>query len=701
MKIAPQSHFINNLFNTWQPLLEGTNSLFAISDMSRHFVKVNRLFSDVFNTNQEAMIGKPISDCYDSNAFKNYEHIEAEIISNMAPIETEVDLFFHGRHGSFKSIYFPVTDQSGKLSAIACVLRSTSDNDSISLKLEIADRIISQTKEGIVITTANGVIVDINEAYCRITGYDREELIGQKPSLLKSGRHDNQFYDQMWRQINETGFWSGEIWDRRKNGEIYPKCLRISTLYKEDGSVKNYMGIFTDISDQKRAEDAIENLAYTDPLTQLPNRSLFYDRLNQSITAIKREQGELAVMIIDIGRFKFINCNLGHSAGDELLIHVAKELSKLVRASDTVARLNADEFAIVLPALRLPEDALIVAQNILTNICKKLQLNGEEIEITLNIGISCFPQDGANGDLLVKQAELALYKSRELGSNNYHFFSIELQDAIEGQLELENELRTAIQQNQLTLFYQPKIDLISQKVVGMEALVRWNHPEKGMIPPDKFIPFAEESNLIIEMGQWIIDTACQQTAAWNRQLEEPLVIAINLSPKQFRQSNLLDMIQQSLSKHRLDAHQVELEITESSVMDDVNNAMDIMHQLRSSGLKLAIDDFGTGYSSLSYLKRFPITTLKIDQSFVRELTEDSDDAAIVETIITMAEKLNLNVVAEGIETVEQFRFLQKNNCQNGQGYYLCRPLPSEEFEAFFKRFTGNKLVNQYNLPLMH
>ncbi len=489
----------------------------------------------------------------------------------------------------------------------------------------------------------------------------------------------------MWRQIKEFGSWSGEVWDRRKNGEIYPKWLIINAIASEDGITTGYVGIFSDLSEQKKAEKKLEDLSFYDSLTHLPNRVLFRDRLSVGISIAKRDKHQLAVLLIDLDRFKIINDSLGHNVGDELLEMIAQRFLTLGRESDTVARLGGDEFAVLLPELSHAEDASVVAQNFIDSLQEPFCLEGHCINIGTSIGISIFPCDGVDVDGLIKHAELALYKAKEHGRNHYQYFSQELQEAVNDQLEMEDEMRQAILNQQFTLFYQPKISLTTNKITGMEALVRWVHPEKGLIPPDKFIPLAEETGLMIPLGEWILETACRETADWSKRFDDSLVVAINLSAKQFQSAGLLELIEKILNKYQLRAKNIELEITESCVMEDVKGALKTMKAFRKHGLKLAIDDFGTGYSSLSYLKNFPISTLKIDRSFVMELTSDSDDAAIVEVIILLARKLGLDVVAEGVETEAQLEFLREQCCQYVQGYFLSRPLPAEEFELFLQK----------------
>ncbi|GKT13024.1 MAG: two-component system, chemotaxis family, CheB/CheR fusion protein [Thiomicrorhabdus sp.] len=670
--------------NQLMQVFENSHSLIIFKSLSGHFTQVNRRFYELFGLSESDVIGKTFLELFSQDCHRIDQELDQMVLDQdkNQTLEREITVVQNNTQYSFISTRFPVIDHTGKVDRICCILTDISHHKSMEQRINLAQRIIENTHEGVVITSLDGKILDVNSAYTKITGYGHDELIGKNPHLLKSGRHDKDFYKKMWTEIIKNGSWSGEIWDRRKNGEVYPKWLMINAITDDKGQTTSYLGIFNDITKQKQTEEEIQHLAYYDALTNLPNRTLFKDRLSLCLSNAKRDSSEFALIFIDLDRFKIINDSLGHNAGDQLLEIIAERLQSIVRESDTVARLSGDEFAIILPDLRLPEDASIVAQTILSEIQKPCKIDNTTIQTNASIGISTFPNDGESTSSLIKYAELALYKTKETGRNGYQFFSQALQDAVFDQITLEEEIRTAIAEDQLTLYYQPKINLATQKVVGMEALVRWIHPKRGLIPPDHFIPFSEECGLILPMGDWILETAIRQSAEWSAQLEEPLVVAINLSAKQFKQPGLLSRIEGLIEKHQIKPEHIELEITESSVMDDVEEALETMISFRKIGLKLAIDDFGTGYSSLSYLKRFPINTLKIDQSFVRDLTIDSDDAAIVEVIISLAEKLKLGVVAEGVETKDQLDFLTKKGCQSVQGYFISRPLPSANFEKY-------------------
>lgn len=665
-------------------VLKHSPSCLAFKGVSGQFVRVNSKFCHLFELTEQDVIGKMEADIFQLDPPEDVNKIDQAIIEQSDFFEKEIEIFIKGEQRSFVLIKFPWLISQNQVCGIGCVLTEITHMKWLEKNYGLAQKVIENTSEAVVFTDAKGLILDVNNAYQSITGYQREELIGKNPNVLKSGRHDRNFYQSMWAQIKAKGYWSGEVWDRRKNGEIYPKWLMINAMMDEEGSATGYVGIFSDLSDQKKAEEKLEELSFYDPLTHLPNRVLFHDRLSVGVSIAKREKHLLAVLLIDLDRFKVVNDSLGHNVGDELLELIAQRFLTLGRESDTVARLGGDEFAVLLPELNSAEDASVVAQNFIDSLQDPFCFSGHTINIGASIGVSIFPSDGADVDGLIKRAELALYKAKEQGRNTYQYFSQELQDAVSEQLEMEDEMRHAILNQQFTLYYQPKFSLATNKVTGMEALVRWIHPEKGLIPPDKFIPLAEESGLIISLGEWILQEACRATAEWVKKYDDNLVVAVNLSAKQFKSENLLKTIQNTLDAFQLDPKNIELEITESCVMEDVEKALQTMKNFRDCRLRLAIDDFGTGYSSLGYLKQFPMNTLKIDRSFIMDLTPESDDAAIVEVVILLADKLGLDVVAEGVETDAQLAFLRSQGCQYVQGYLLSRPLPADEFEIFLK-----------------
>ncbi len=564
------------------------------------------------------------------------------------------------------------------------IVRDITERKENENRLLLAKQVIENASEAILVTDANAVITDVNPAYEKISGYSRAEVLGKSPNITKSGRHSPEFYQKMWQKISDTGSWSGEIWDRRKSGEIFPKWLSITAIKNSSGTVHNYVGLFMDISQQKAAEEKLEKLAFYDPLTQLPNRALFRDRLTQEILLSRRSGTPSAIMFIDLDHFKHVNDTLGHDFGDELLIQVARRIGSCIRESDTVCRLGGDEFTVILSGIHKVEDVGHIAQSIIDKLQSVFDLKGSEAFIGASIGIAICPDNGANYETLTKNADIAMYRAKESGRGNYKFFTLDMDEKNAIRLALEGDLRRAVEKGDLTVYYQPKIDVVSGKIHGMEALVRWLHPEKGLIPPNHFIPLAEDTGLIITLGDWVLQESCRQVKEWWDAGLPRVRVAVNLSGLQFQAPNLVEKVACALVESGLPAEGLELEITESMAMDDVENAVEKVANLRELGVQISIDDFGTGYSSLSHLKKFPLHALKIDQSFIRDLTIDSDDATIVASILSMAQSMQLGVVAEGVENVEQLNFLKEKSCNEVQGFFFSKPLPAEEFQKLLE-----------------
>lgn len=532
--------------------------------------------------------------------------------------------------------------------------------------------------EAMLITDERNRIVNVNAAFIRQTGYLREEVLGKDPKLFASGKTPSSVYQEMWRALTENNFWQGELWDRKRSGEIYPKWIRISAIRDDGGAVLFYIASFTDITDRKEAEARIEHLAHHDILTGLHNRFSMGERLEQAIASARREQQRLALLFIDLDRFKNINDSLGHHVGDQLLIEVAERLRGCVRDSDIVARIGGDEFIVVLVGINDNSDAAVVAENIQHTVSLRYEINGHEINTSPSIGISIYPDDGTIGDDLMKTADVAMYHAKAHGRNNYHYFNEAMLVAASERLRIERELLVAIDTNQLELHYQPQVRARDGHIVAMEALVRWNHPEDGLIYPDRFIAIAEESGLIIELGRWVIDEVCRQLVAWRALGFSEYKIAVNLSARQLQSQTLSDEIESILQRHQVDGRHLEIEITETAAMNEPALAVMQLNALRELGISVAIDDFGTGYSSLSYLKRLPINTLKLDRSFVRDIERDENDAAICSATVALAHSLGLKIVAEGVENAAQRDFLATLNCDYLQGYFYSKPLPADK-----------------------
>ncbi|MBF0262577.1 MAG: EAL domain-containing protein [Magnetococcales bacterium] len=555
--------------------------------------------------------------------------------------------------------------------------------------LTLAAKVFETATEGILITDAKGRIIKCNHAFMEISGYSFEEVYGRLPSMMSSGRHDQAFYEAMWKGILEDGAWSGEIWNRRKCGEIFPQKLSITTVWNGDNELTHYVGIFSDITELKETEKRLEQMAYFDALTHLPNRVLFRDRLQHELDKKTRYDFTLAVFFIDLDRFKHVNDSLGHSAGDQLLVEVAERIRISLRKYDTVARLGGDEFAAIITGLKDGREAAPVARKIIESLKTAFYINGHEVFVGASIGISVFPNDGEEIETLTKHADIAMYKAKESGRGVIKFFEEAINAGLQNHLQMESALRNGIKNGEFTVHYQPKVSLKSGLIVGMESLVRWFPPEGPMVSPVRFIPVAEDSGLILPLGAQVLRDSCRQAAIWRKQGQD-IHMAVNLSALQFQKSELVDEVQAILEEEDLPPGALELEITESMVMGNVERSIERMKALKALGLTLAVDDFGTGYSSLNYLKKFPIDTLKIDQSFVRDLGQTREGLAIVLAIISMGQALHLKLVAEGVETREQLDILRELGCHEIQGYYFSKPVAAEGIGAMFadgKRLT--------------
>lgn len=548
-------------------------------------------------------------------------------------------------------------------------------------QLQLSAQVFSSSSEGIIITDAEERILSINHAYTEITGYGPREVIGQTPRLLCSGRHDKAFYQGMWAALQAHGRWQGEIWNRRKNGEVYPEWLIISRVCDEAGVTTHYIGIFTDISERKRAEERILHLANHDVLTDLPNRLLYLEELGAALQHARRDQGKLAVLFVDLDRFKNVNDSLGHHIGDMLLLDVARRLGDTVAEQGFVARWGGDEFVVFIPDLKDTAVAAHLAIRINAALAQPFRVgDGLTLSITSSVGIAVYPDDGSDVVTLTKNADAAMYYAKDNGRDNYQFFTREINHQVSERLTLENALRQAVAKEQFELHYQPQVDLLDSRIVGVEALVRWRHPELGLVSPARFVPVAEETGLIVPIGEWVLREACAQQLRWRAE-GISVRLAVNLSSVQFLHGDLAGVIAGTVAGIGGDPAAIELEITESVVLDCADCARDTLSRLHELGFRIAMDDFGTGYSSLSYLYQLPLDRIKIDQAFVRDITSNRHSAAIATAVVAMARSLNLQVVAEGVETVAQLEYLRGLQCDEVQGYLFSRPLPAAEVRA--------------------
>lgn len=575
----------------------------------------------------------------------------------------------------------------GNKKLLHVVWHDISERKQAEERLRLAKYVIDNTSEGVVISDTNSMIVEVNPAYCEIMGFKREEVIGRPTGISKSDRHDRSFYQDMWASILKDGRWSGEIWDRHKTGRIFPKHLKIDTAYDSNNKPKYYVGVFSDISDLKRAEEQLEHLAFSDPLTGLPNRALFLDRLNQALSRAQREGSSLALLFIDLDRFKNANDTLGHSAGDQILCQVANIYRKIVRESDTVARMGGDEFTVILSDLVDEDEASQVAQKLVDALKTPLQIHGMDVSVNASIGISLYPHDGQSLSDLMRSADLAMYRAKDLGGGQYSYYSAELNTKVLRQMVMEREIRIGIENDEFVPFYQLKVDAATGDPVGLEALARWRKRDGQLISPANFISIAEDTGLILPLSEQILCKVCEDLKIWMEELDQPLPVAINLSMRQFHNQHLLHELDECLEKWQIPASLLEVEITETMMVGNQEQTGQMLMKLKERGLQISIDDFGTGYSSLNRLKALPIDTVKIDMSFIRDILTDPSDLAIVRAIISMTQNLGLNVIAEGVENQQQAELLLSEGCHWMQGYFFSKPLPKEELPIKSNSFS--------------
>lgn len=576
----------------------------------------------------------------------------------------------------------PYRSADGELYGDGIVLDIT-ERKMVEEKLREAAAVFACTAEGVVITGLDGTIRDVNQAFCNITGYRKEEVIGQNPRILKSGRHEHSFYQAMWQALEQKGLWHGEIWNRRRDGAIYPELLNISVVLDQQGQATGYVGVFSDITRLKESEERLEHLAHHDPLTDLPNRVLFDDRLRHGIRHAERNNNRLAVLFTDLDHFKHINDSLGHPAGDQLLQQFARRLSETLRSDDTVARISGDEFVILLETVESATTVAPVARKLIEALREPFVVDKSSVRVTASIGISLYPDDGRSPATLLRNADAAMYRAKEEGGSTYAFYTAEMTAAAFEHVFIDNALRGALDRDEFRLLYQPQVDLESGRLLGVEALLRWHHPQQGVISPARFIHIAEQTSLILDIGRWVLRSACEQGRRWLDQGFDFGRLGVNVAGRQVHDREFASGVERTLTETGLPLSHLELEISENFVMRRADASVEKLQTLYAQGIGIAIDDFGTGYSSLAHLKRLPITRIKLDQSFVRGIPEEQDDMAICDAVIAISRALGLAVIAEGVETQEQADFLQSKGCHFAQGFLFGRPLPPEEVERLF------------------
>ncbi len=576
------------------------------------------------------------------------------------------------------------TIEQGYIEELQSTLRQREEALTLSRgRLRLVGKVFDSTADGIVITDAAGIVQSANPAFLRLTGYEEHEIVGRNARIFSSGRQDRAFYETMWGALTNSGYWKGEIWNRKKSGEIYLKTMTITGIRDSDGSYCNYAAVHSDVISHEQNLERVHYLANHDPLTGLPNRSHCNDRLIRALQAAPRHKSVVGVLVLDLDRFGQINETLGYLAGDELLQAVSALLASHIGPNDTVARLGGDQFAVIVEGAGCGDELADMAKNLLAALAAPMTILDCPLYVTASIGISMFPGDGTDAHMLLQRATTAAEQAKARGRNGYRFFTDEMNQRSRRRLAIEAELRQAIDQGELRIHYQPKIDMNTMAIAGAEALVRWQHPERGLLAPGEFIPVAEEAGLVAGVNEWVLETACRDARRWWAD-GIPVAVAVNLSACQFRQRQLGEVVRRALARSGLDSALLELEITENMAMENAEETFLTLAELVSIGVSFSIDDFGTGYSSFGYLKRYPVSTLKIDRSFIQDITAD-EHVVIPQAIISMAHSLGMKVVAEGIETEYQLSALKACNCDIGQGYFFSRPLPPEQFIEFCHR----------------
>ncbi len=669
--------------------IETTHDGFWAIDRYGIVQEVNQAYCELSGYARNELLGMHVSQ------LDSHERSDAEVNAHMSMIIARGWDVFETRHrrkdGSEVELEVSAAYIADAGRFIAFV-RNISERKRAEAEIRIAATAF-ETHEAIMITDAHANIVRVNQAFQEITGYSAEEVIGKNPRILSSGRQDKNFYQAMWQHLLDRGSWTGEIWDKRKSGQIYPKWLTITAVKNELRHTTEYVAIFSDITARKEAEAEIYSLAYYDMLTKLPNRRFLLDRAHQAQAISARSHLYGALLFLDMDRFKTLNDTLGHDVGDLFLVEVAKRIQANVRESDTIARIGGDEFVVLIEEIaETAEDTsqrvALIAEKIRSALSAPYFINDQEHHSSPSIGVSLYFGNNEKVEALLKHADLAMYQAKEAGRNAVRFFDPAMQLAVESRAHLEADLRHAITAGQLQLYYQIQLDG-DLRPLGAEALIRWKHPARGMVPPAQFIPLAEESSLILDIGLWVLENACKQLRQWSQDdRTRNLILAVNVSAQQFNRYDFVDSLTRLLNIHQVNPNHLKLELTESVVLSDVADVITKMHELKALGIRLSLDDFGTGYSSLSYLKRLPLDQIKIDQSFVRDVTTDPGDAVMVRTIITLAQNFRINVIAEGVETQSQLDFLRSNGCMAYQGYLFSKPVPIEQF---------NTLVN-YSAP---
>ena len=664
--------------NRMRILFEQAPLAYQSLDIEANILEVNALWLSQMGYTLDEVIGRFIGDFI---ADESMETLQGEFPQFKAKNKVDGPTFTMIRKDGSRFLWQVngriSRDEQGRFVRTHCLLTDITERQQIDAKLQLAASVFSHAREGIVITDPEGTILEVNDTFTNITGYSRDEMTGQNPKMLKSGRQSAEFYKAMWCDIKSLGYWSGEIWNRRKSGEVYAELLTISAVRDAKNRVKNYVALFSDISHIKAHQQQLEHIAHYDILTNLPNRVLLADRMDQAMAQCLRHQQILAVVFLDLDGFKEVNDQHGHDVGDQLLITVSHAMQAALRDGDTLARLGGDEFIAVIVSLEKVKDCEPVLQRLLQAASALVTIDDIELHVSASVGVTIYPQDLVDADQLIRHADQAMYIAKQRGKNRYHLFDTVQDNAMKTHLAHIQQIYTALHKQQFVLYYQPKANLKTKKIIGVEALIRWQHPERGLVPPGEFLPWIEDHAISIELGEWVISTALKQIATWQT-MGLALPISVNIGAYQLQHSNFVTRLSALLADFPdIDPHSLELEVLETSALNDISHISTVMHACCALGVRFSLDDFGTGYSSLTYLRRLPATQIKIDQTFVRDMLDDPDDHAIVEGVIGLARAFQREVIAEGVETLKHGDALLALGCELVQGYGIARPMPAE------------------------
>lgn len=663
-------------------IVDNAPSLIYVYDTEGKLRLCNRMFEQAAGLTFEEMEGKTRESYLPFTEAKTLRENDQHVISSGGSLRFEDQVKKQGMTRTYLTTKCILKGPSGQASGVLGISTDITEIKQRTEQLRLAGIVLDNTADGVIITNARGHILSVNAAYMKISGFSAEESIGLKPNILITDKQNNAFYRQILKSLKTTGLWRGELWNRRKNGELYPEWLTINAVYNDDGNVINYVAVFSDISAINQSQSDLERMSHYDPVTALPNRALFNERLQHSLDLSLSYNQFLAVVVLDLDGFKTVNDSLGHSLGDLLLQQASSRFLACVRSEDTVSRLGGDEFALILNNLAHPTDAIIVAKKLLVSLQEPFDLKGTSTLVTASIGISVAPHDAETPEQLLRQADTAMYGAKEGGRNDYRFYQPEMTLRAQERLNGERFLRRAVLNHEFEVWYQPKINLLDNTVAGAEALVRWRDPLQGLIFPGEFIPLAENTGLIIQIGEQVIEMVCRDIRRWADLQIVHGVIAINVAPLQIDRSDFVETLKSALRAFDLPAHVLEVEVTESLMMASPEHSREVLATLQGLGVTTSIDDFGTGYSSLAYLKLLPIDHLKIDRSFISDLPNDSRDVAITKTIVELGHALGFKIIAEGVETEAQHSFLKQTGCDQAQGYLYGRPMPAADYEAW-------------------